>query len=580
MKGLKEVGATKTGKALYSLPASEIFVEERRIRQVFEKKKHEELMESIKEVGQLAPGICREEGGKIIVVAGECRLRACLDLKRDYEFILTTEKDPVRIKRIELYENIHRQDLTWQEKAQSVAEFHIMEQQLNPPPPGLRQGGQTVEDTSESLNRSPTSVKEDLEIAKFLDVPEVAQAKNRTEAKKVITKIKEDFIRAKALEEAKALGQRRLAAAVEELTEGEGSRPGGSFEAETESEDNEKADLLELINLYLPRVHEGRMEAVLPEFPDNSFDIVLFDPPWGQDLDEVEPERGAKEKFDDSPEVFSKNLEGWLSLLYSKMSEHSHLYMFFGIKDHEFVYSLLEKVGFSVNRMPIYWIKQGAHRVRTPRIWPGRAVEPIAFARKGSKDLQWQGAPDYILTPAPTAAMKGSHMSGKHPDVYLNLIKRSGFPGNKLLDPMAGTCMSAVAAETYRHTLQLDWTMIEEKEEFVRLGINNLVKGYSSIVLRGAAEAKEPTKPFYYCPACKKTGPTSELTTGNGDASRTACPSCKASVVELDKEVPSSFKEIPLDPSDESRATWLLYWKLHPEQQEEMLLWKKGELNG
>ena len=188
MSTLKEVGATKTGKTIYALPPEEIFVEEKRIRQTFDPKKHQEMKDSLTEMGQLAPGICREEGGKIIVVAGECRLRACLDLMRPYEFILTKEKDPVRIKRIELYENIHRQDLTWKEQTLSVAEFHIMEQQLNPPPPGLRQGGQTVAETGETLNRSTTSVREDLEIAMFLDVPEVAEAKNRTEAKKIITK--------------------------------------------------------------------------------------------------------------------------------------------------------------------------------------------------------------------------------------------------------------------------------------------------------------------------------------------------------------------------------------------------------
>ena len=476
------VGLSKSGRELYSSPPEEINVKEGRIREAFPKKELEELQDSIKDKGQLQPGICKIEEGKLFLVAGERRLRCCLKLQIPYEFVLTTETDPLRIEEIELDENIKRNDLTFQERAKATLRKHALRQQLNPSVVGRLdgRGGQTLADTAKELDRSIGDIATEIKLAKFLEIPEVRNAPNRTEALKIIKRIEDDYARSVALKEAQAFAKGQ-----------EGQEENPQQEEGLSMEERRKRALADKINFYLPKVREGRMEEILEEFPDESFNIVLFDPPWGQDLETVEEVSGSKVGFDDSPERFSNNLAAWLRILHRKMAVNSHLYMFFGIKDHLFVYQLLEKVGFVVNYMPLIWYKQGAHRVRTPKIWPGRSYEPIAFARKGAKDLCWLGAPDCIITQAPTPAMKGSHMAGKHPDVYLNLLKRSAFPGDKILDPMAGTGMSGVACEVLRATHQLDFVLIEEKEEFCRLAISNLVKGYSNISFCGAAEASK-----------------------------------------------------------------------------------------
>lgn len=570
---MKTIGVSETGKMIYAAPPEEIIVPEERFRWIFEKTAMEELKASVKDKGQLLPGICRqEEDGKIVLIAGERRLRACSDLDIPYEFFITEETDPLRIRSIELEENLVRENLDFKEKAAAVDEFHALQQGLNPPSPGRVTGGQTLEDTAKTLRKSPTTVREELELAKFMELDEVKNAKSRTEARKIIKRIKEDYARSKALKEAEKLREEEEGILPEELAEREQEREQEEDEP-TDSPQKGKKELLRLINFFSPKVLEGRMEDRLNEFPDEHFDLVLFDPPWGQNLSEVERETGTKTKFDDSPEIFLSNLENWLSLLYQKMAVDSHLYMFFGIKDHAFVYDLLEKVGFQVNWMPIIWAKLGAHRTRNPKIWPGRSYEPIAFARKGKKDLVWLGAPDFAQTPAPTAAMKGSHMAGKNPDIYLNLIKRSAFPGDKVLDPMAGTGMAGVACEVFRPTHQLDWTLIEEKEEFVSLSIANLVKGYSNIVFRGAAEKEEPLLEFWYCSECKSSGSASELVEKEGRTVRDCCPNCGEISLPLEKELPKDFREIPL--GEEGKEMWMLFWKLFPEQQDEMLEWKK-----
>jgi hypothetical protein len=175
--------------------------------------------------------------------------------------------------------------------------------------------------------------------------------------------------------------------------------------------------------------------------------------------------------------------------------------------------------------MPLIWYKQGAHRTRNPNIWPGRSYEPIAYARKGNKKLIRKGAPDVIITPAPWHTLKKSQPSAKHPDIYLELLKRSAFPGNNILDPMSGSGMVAVAAETMRLTHQLKWTMIEEKENFVNLSLFNLVTGYSQLIAKSSSPSERIEDDFHY-----------------------------------------------LLPASEE---WVMYWKAHPEEQEEMLAWRK-----
>ena len=252
------------------------------------------------------------------------------------------------------------------------------------------------------------------------------------------------------------------------------------------------------------------------------------------------------------------------------MAENSHLYMFFGIVNYEFVYTSLEAAGFTTNRMPIIWYKQGAHRTRTPDVWPGRSYEPIAYARKGSKILIRKGAPDVAITPAPTPTMKKSHPSAKHPDVYIDLIKRSCIPGDKILDPMCGSGMLGVAAETLRNTHQLDWKMIEEKETFADLALTNVVMGYHHIVNVDITVPEEPLLPYYICYGCYHSGMSTTLLIDKKSGKQRLCPKCQSGVFLKSESLSEDFKT--LEPGSDE---WKAYWELYPEKQNDMLIWKK-----
>ena len=175
------------------------------------------------------------------------------------------------------------------------------------------------------------------------------------------------------------------------------------------------------------------------------------------------------------------------------MATNSHLYCFFAIREHEFVYDTLEKVGFKVDRIPLIWYKTGQHVTRTPRVTFGRAYEPIAFARKGNKLLKTPTS-NHLETSKAPRVLSEVHPTAKHPDIYKKLLDASADVGDKIFDPMSGTGAMGLAAETLRQELKLEWLMIEEQPEFNILQKSLLSEGYYN-ALEEKQETEEVEKP-------------------------------------------------------------------------------------
>ena len=499
-----------------------IIVPEDRVRKEFNKTKLQRLAESCHRLGQCQPGVCTlhpEKENHFILVAGERRLRACKIADIPFTFVLREDADPEVLLEIEIEENLNRENLSWQEEVFAIDRLHLLREKQQ-----AKLGGkQRTKDTASEAEKSVGATHEDLILAQWAkSIPEVASAKSKTEAKKIIKRFEGNIVREKMFTEAK-----------ETATESE-----ARIEAAPEKQTQDRTvDFMgrKITNDWIldidRRVIEGKMEDKLNDFRDNSIDLVIFDPPWGVGREE---ESMAQEKTPDEPERYLGNIQRWLDNLYSKMAEDSHLYLFFGIIYHEVTYQVLEAVGYKVNRIPLIWYKQGTHHQHNPKKWHGLSYEPIAFARKGNKDLQTYGAPDVIITPGSTRSMKQTHPHAKHPDIYMELIKRSAFPGDTILDPMAGSGMFGVAAETYRTTKKLDWWMIEEKTNFRTLAVSNIVKGYSDVVNREPIQVVDTT-------------------------------------YSDNHPIPQDFKE--LDPGTD---LWKRYWDTNKDKQEEMLEWRKS----
>ncbi len=532
------------GDVIYQVDPEAVTAVEGRVRKEFDKEKLQNLANSFLKIGQCQPGVCREEEREeapvLILIAGERRLRACKLANLPFRYLLEEECSPLKALEIEVDENLQRVDLTWLEEVFALDKLHSFREMK-----GEQDGSRhSIRATAVAAERSMGQTSEDLQLATYArEIPEVAEAKTKGDAKKLIKKFKGAVLRQRFLSTATDKAEESKALTEEAKAKGATTEGGdeiisvGGVEYSTDT-------LLD----YDQRVIEGKMEEKLNAFLDESIQIVLWDPPWGVNIDKKVG--GNKHGFKDDPESVFAAFPGQLEQLYTKLALNSHLYLFFGIVHYDKIYRELRRVGFQVNGMPLIWYKQGSHVTQNPEIWPGRSYEPIAFARKGNKPLVVQGAPDVIITPAPTPAMKMDHPTAKHPDIYLELIKRSANPGDTVVDPMTGSGMAGVACEVYRPSLKLDWWLIEQDPVFRALALTNTLKGYDKIVNR------EPIDPAF---AGKKKGKKT----------------ITAEELEAYKPppLPEDFKT--LSPGSNE---WKRYWKqADATTQDSMLEWRKGK---
>lgn len=178
---------------IYETTGEDIFVADRQ-RKEFDSKALEDLKNSILEVGQLQPGLCfvNREGQKQLI-AGERRLRACKALEKNFRYQMVSDQtDSYVLILMELSENLCRQDLTWREECDAKAELHRVFQKLyGETRPGVG-GGHSIADTAEYLGKSKGSVVEDVNLSTWAkEIPEVADAKTRSEALKTVKRLKE-----------------------------------------------------------------------------------------------------------------------------------------------------------------------------------------------------------------------------------------------------------------------------------------------------------------------------------------------------------------------------------------------------
>jgi ParB-like chromosome segregation protein Spo0J len=557
-------------ETIYATPASEIFTRDDRHRQLFKRKPLEELIDSIREIGQTGPGVCHwNEEGKLELLIGERRLRACLLLQTPFKYYIKEEvKDPLLLEQIQLDENLCREDLEWKEDLKAKKRLHeLFQSRFGKTQPGVM-GGHSIDDTATHMGVGKSILQEDITLAGFLDIPEVAAAPNKTTAKKIVKRMIEQVQRRELLDKAlsatkklteqaplteEARAEAKLAEREREEKWREKAKKAGeeiktqeelaAFIDKQQAKTKSEAEIrLEKQLIYFnSRCFLAKMETKLLDFSDESFDIVCFDPPWGVEFDSVKRESAGTKTYEDSQKNFQQELRKWLELIFKKMKSDSHLYMFFGIVHHQFIYDVLEFIGFKTNRIPLIWHKQGAHVTRNPTIWPGRSYEPIAYARKGSKPLVKQGAPDVIPTPAPTPSLKDIHPSAKHPQIYKELLLRSAQPSDTILDPMAGSGMFAVAAESLSQTLALNWFQIEIDEDYRNLQLLNLTKGYEELAKKEIETEREVFQHQDWEP----------------------------------EPLPKTF-ELIKPGTDE----WTRYWSEHPEEQGAMLTWRREQKGG
>ena len=442
------------------------------------------LKESLTEVGLIHPIVIDDMNN---LIAGERRLTSATQLGWDSieyrRFEQLSEHDK---QKIELEENLHRKDLTTQEKLNALRLLHDLLAANNPTNSrGPLQDGQTrhtVQDTADLVGRSNSVVSMELEVANTMAIlPQELQDK-------IYEKAGTGGIASVKRELEKAIGKASKAIDVRERAE--------KAEAELTDEDRANSAWADL------RHADCLGPDGMPSLEDGSVDLIITDPPYGSLEDSVfNKQHGDAEstqlKFDDNAEATMELLTKAIPEMYRVLADGSHMYLFCSAVPKDIqadsdatphfasIARLCTEAGFSVRTAPLIWAKENIQGVAgNNQQWP-YAYEAILFARKGKRVITTMPKGD-VLSYQPVWGTNKRHKTQKPIKLLSQLMYVSTFaPKGKgsclVLDPFCGSGSTLIAAKWRGLRVcgfELDeQTALEAKEWLIAMG--NMTLGES-----------------------------------------------------------------------------------------------------
>lgn len=318
----------------------------------------------------------------------------------------------------ELEENTHRVDITWQERCEALATLHDMRKAANP--------DQTLRDTatelvasgkvgnkvesSAGIKNAATTVKQAIVVARYLNDPQVANARNATEAYNQILRKEEHRINA-------AIARRSLATVRPEH--------------------------------LLIEVREGDLHTVLPSLSPGTVDLIFADPPYGIDASGggFRQRTEVHHHYEDTPEEARRIAVAILTEGFRLAKPRANLLLFTDIKLFEWLGRTAKNMGWSPFPRPIIWGKSESEGLAPwggdgPRI----TTEFIFYATKGRCGMRTSPT-DYIPN-ARVPRNEREHAAQKPVALLKYLIECCTLPGDFVLDPCCGSGSTLVAAKS------------------------------------------------------------------------------------------------------------------------------------
>lgn len=431
--------------SLQLIERNKIVIDANRQRKEFEPQALAELASGIRSKGLMHAVVLRERDGAMVLVAGERRLRAIEEVRMlggdirfngeivpgdQIPYVTLGQLSPLEAEEAELDENLQRKDLTWQERSNALSRLHSLRSKQAQAEGRVH----TVADTAtEVKGRSDgnfqNTVRKDLIVSKYLHVPEVAKAKTADEAFKVLKKLEDQK---KNIELAQRIGK------------------------------DFRSDIHKLFNTNCL----GWMLATDPE----QFDCVLTDPPYGMGADSFGDGggklTGIEHHYKDDYESWKSLMIQWAPLAYRVAKPEAHAYVFCDIDNFHELKLIMQGAGWWVTRTPFICTKPNSGRVPHPEHGPRRQWEMILYAVKGRRKTL--GIYPDVITAFADANM--SHGAQKPVALFVDLLKRTCRPGDKVLDSFAGSGTIFPAA----NSLKVEATGLEMNPEYYALCLQRI----------------------------------------------------------------------------------------------------------
>jgi hypothetical protein len=369
------------------------------------------MISSVRDEGLLHPPLIKDNlevfAGKLRVVA--CRANNLTEiLCRVYPSNLPDEEYRI----LSLHENLKRYNLPWYEQVAKEKELHELRQAAAGAGKKGKKVGWSLRDTAEELNMSFGVLSEDIRMADaIVSDPSLRRIQDKSTARRVI------------LEGIKRSNQ--------EL--------GASAPAKVE----------------LNVCHLGGSESILRMYPDNTFDVCLTDPPWL----EFKDASLTRDAF--TLPVFKE--------VFRVLQANSFLYAFVSTQDWLFYQENLAKIGFSVQKWPLIWVKEGVLSYGS-RSWEHqRDYEPIILAVKGSPALVNRMCSS-VMSCKVVPSGKLTHPNEKPKEIIKRLLELCTYDGSVVLDPFAGSFVVPKVCKEMRRR----YVAIEKDQDYYSKGVDKL----------------------------------------------------------------------------------------------------------
>lgn len=404
------------------IPIADIVVENRQ-RTEHDPEHIKTLAESIRKRGLIHPIVVTKD---LRLVAGESRLLAhkLLGLEEiDCRFNNTT--DPQERAIIELEENLHRKELSWQDQVGAVRRLHAAYCELDPE--------WTQEKTADVVCLSRNYISEMLRIAdEAQSDPTILQAEKMSQARTAIAR----------------KGHKAEEALVNSLFGGETPVPAPGPSAYPTGKPSGKVLCTDFIKW-----------SATPQ--SEKFDFIHCDFPYGvkmQDSGQVSMAAGA---YDDDPEIYFALLDAFVKNFSNFAAPVSHVMFWFSMKFYEDTKDALMSIPHAkVLPFPLIWYKSDNNGMLPDQFREGRRVYETALVVSiRDRKVRKTAVPNVCAAPLDKAR---THMSRKPPAVLQHFLPMFVESGTRLLDP---TCGSGSALQVGK-ALGADVTGIEMDEKF------------------------------------------------------------------------------------------------------------------